>query len=99
MKDIHPAIDYKVIDAALGEYLELKEKVKIITERLKDINEWCKALGSFSTDVYVVAIVPCSQTRLVGMEDAIKALGKDVLEAYNLIQVIEFEKVNISKKA
>lgn len=87
------------INAVLTEFLSLKQELKLKETRLKEIQTWCKEQGSFATDVYVCSVTDRSRTGLVGLEKAIEALGKELLEQHDLITTSTFSVVSVSVRS
>lgn len=80
----------------LEEYLFLSERIKLLEKRLDEIKKACKECGSFHTDKYVVAVVDQERRGLVGLAQAEKALGLDLLLKHNLINVSVFQVVKVA---
>lgn len=88
----------KDIDATLEELLDLQLIIKSQMKRAEDIKNWCKEVGSFATDKYVCAVEKRTRVGLVGMDEAIRILGKETIELMKLSKASEFLLVHISKK-
>ncbi len=85
----------KMLDELLLLEIDVKEKVK----RIEAIRTWCKQQGSFSTELHVCSVKSHSRTGLVSLEKAVKALGRDLLENFELINTSTFLTVQVSKKS
>lgn len=86
-------------DQSLKELLALEAEVKPKLKRIEEIKTWCKDQGSFATLHYVCAVIPRQRTCLVSLDKAVTALGKEMLESFNLIQTVTFSIVNVSEKS
>src|SRR5579859_2409608 len=84
-------------DEVLEELLELEKDVKPKLKRIEEIKSWCKEKGSFHTDKYVCSVQTRTRTCLVSLEKATLALGKTMLESFNLIQESVFKVVSVSE--
>lgn len=85
-------------DSMLEEIILLEEELKPKIKRLNELKGHCKTRGSFATDFFVCAVEDRSQTRLVSLDRAVKALGREMLESFDLIQVIMFSTVHVTRK-
>lgn len=84
-------------DAELEEYLNLTARLKFIQERVDEIKETCKSVGSFSTGKYVCAVTDQERRGIAGLDEVIKALGKDVLYQNGLIRLSVYQVVRVSE--
>lgn len=85
-------------DNELRELLFLQAAVKDMQSRITLILDLCKVRGSFCTENYVVVVYPQKQRRLAGLDVVMEALGKDILEKYELIKYYEFRIVKVAEK-
>lgn len=79
------------------ELMELESDIKPKVKRIAEIKAWCKELGTMSTDEYVCCITMRQRTCLVGLDQVVNALGRTILDEMKLIQVVEYQVVNISE--
>lgn len=86
-------------DILLEELIELEAELKPKVRRLDELKTMFKDRGSFSTDLHVCAVNEQTQKRLVSLDKAIAALGKEMLENFELIQTITFRTVRVSRKS
>ncbi len=86
-------------DILLEELIELEAELKPKVRRLDELKTMMKDRGSFATDLHVCAVNEQTQRRLVSLDKAVAALGKDMLENFELIQTITFKTVKVSRKA
>jgi hypothetical protein len=84
-------------DLELEEYLVLSAKIKFLEQRVSEIKEACKTIGSFSTDKYVCAVTDQERRGIAGLSEVEKALGKDLLYQHGLIRLTVFQVVRISE--
>lgn len=88
----------KVNNKAIAEYLELKQKIKEIEARKKEIEQVLKNKGSFSNDNYSVTVTDVSMKTL-----SIKTIKESapevmkVIEKMNLINESTFKRVHIKE--
>ncbi len=85
-------------DLLLQEIVELEAALKPMVRRLKELKEQCKDKGSFATDIYVCSVKEQTRTGLVGLERAIDALGREMLQSFDLIQTVLFKTVHVSRR-
>lgn len=86
-------------DSVLDELMALEKEVKPALKRIGEIRDWCRKMGTFSTERYVCAVLDKEQRRLIGLEAAALALGGvDIVEELGLIQIIEFKTIHVSRR-
>lgn len=89
----------KPTDQELREFLALQRTIKIMEDRLNEIKNKCKETGSFSSDYYVCTVIPQTRKGLAPLEEVERKLGKDTLEAFNLVKISEFQVVKVAPLA
>lgn len=87
------------INQILTEFMQLQTVAKQCAKRIDEIKDWCKEKGTFNTNKFVCAVMKRSRTGMVSIEKATKQVGLPFLEANMLIQVSEFEIVQVTEKA
>lgn len=85
----------EVTDADLKELLTLEASVRLMNVRIKEIKEACKQIGSFTTQKHMCAVIEQQRTGLVGLSTVELALGRELLNAHNLIQTTAFLVVKV----
>lgn len=85
-------------DIILEELVLLEEELKPKVRRLNELKDMFKQRGSFATDIFVCAVNEQTQRRLVSLDKAVAALGKEMLDSFELIQTITFKTVRVSRK-
>jgi hypothetical protein len=93
-------VDNRVDEAEklLSEFLEIKEMVKPLLKRLKDINSWCKTQGSFCTDKYVCSVEEREREAMVSKKEAIFILTEEAIRSLGLMKKSKYLLVHISRK-
>lgn len=86
------------VDSMLSELIELEEEVKIAHKRIDEIRTWCKTQGSFCTNQYVCTVMPRSRTGIAALDKVVAAIGMDILEQNQLINVTFFQIINVAKR-
>jgi len=87
----------EAMDLALEELLILKQEVKDKTEKIEQIQNWCKEQGSFSTGKFIVAVVTRERVALAPLPEVERVVDRRLLEEFGLIRKSEFQVVNVAK--
>lgn len=88
----------EINDDLLAEFLYLKTRARITDERINEISKALKEKGSFATDRYVCAVSRQARHQLKGLEAVVAAFSREALMANNLIDVIEYKILMVSRK-
>lgn len=85
-------------DQELEMLLTMEQTVKALSLRIAIIKDACKAIGSFSTENYVVAVVEQARRGVAPLKDVEEVFGPEILEQSGLIRVSVFQVVKIAPK-
>lgn len=89
----------EAVDKMLTELIDLERDVRLKSKRIEAIKSWCKEQGSFSTQFHVCSIKEHTRVGLVGLEKVANAIGRDILEDLDLINISQFSTVHVSRKS
>lgn len=88
----------KITDALLQELWELERDIKVKELRAHQIKEICKEKGSCTTKHFVCMVEERTRNSMASITKVIDALGRDVLDQYDLIKSTKYLEVRISPK-